>query len=209
MHQLPSTYILAIPQGANTSAEGRRSPRFAPSQTVRCLGEQRFRTQSVRDVGCLLDVDPGVLSWTCWPSPLSHRGSTFLPDFEVVREAAVELVAVLEVGVRVPDWAVVAAVTRGMPILSVPTSELAGVRLENAREILRYANWRVTLSDRVRLLAALDQEGSLTLAEAMTTIRNGADPIAAIAALALRRFVDLDLDSGRIGPETRVARWRD
>jgi hypothetical protein len=43
----------------------------------------------------------------------------------------------------------------------------------------------------------------------MTTIRNGADPIAAIAALALRRFVDLDLDSGRIGPETRVARWRD
>ncbi|MBB4001262.1 hypothetical protein [Aurantimonas endophytica] len=127
----------------------------------------------------------------------------------MVRETAVELVAVIEDGERVPDWAIAVAAARGTPIRCVPTSELTGVRLENAREILRYANWRVTLSDRVRLLAALDQEGSLALAEAMTTIRNGVDPIAALAALALRRFVDLDLDSGRIGPETRVARWRD
>jgi hypothetical protein len=83
-----------------------------------------------------------------------------------------------------------------------------GVRLENARELLRYASWRVSLSDRVRLLAALDQEGSLTMAEAMTTIRNGADPIAAIAALCLHRFIEIDLDSGRIGPQTRVAPFR-
>lgn len=209
MHQLTSRVNFPISRGNRASTEGRSVPRFAPAQTVRCVGEPRFRTQYVRDAGCLLDVDPGVLSWTCRPSALSNRRRTFLPDFEVVREAAVELVAVTEDRERVPDWAVAAAVARGMPITTLPTSHLVGVRLENARELLRYAAWRVSLSDRVRLLAALDQEGSLPLGEAMTTIRNGADPIAAIAALALRRFVDLDLDSGRIGPETRVARWRD
>jgi len=127
----------------------------------------------------------------------------------VVRETAVELVAVIDDRECVPEWAVAAAVARGMPIVTLSTSNLVGVRLDNARELLGYAACRVPVSDRVRLLAALDQEGSLPLGEAMTTIRNGADPIAAIAALALRRFVDLDLDSGRIGPETRIARWRD
>jgi hypothetical protein len=206
MHQLPSTDIPATLQGRNATDDGRQLPRFAPLQTVRCIGGRRFRTQSVRDAGCLFDIDLSVLSWTCCPSPLSYRGSAFVPDFEVVCDTSVEFVAVLEDGERVPDWAIAVAATRGTPILSVPTSELAGVRLENARELLRYANWRVTLSDRVRLLAALDQEGTLPLAEAMTTVRNGTDPIAAIATLALRRFVDLDF--GRIGPETRFARWR-
>ena len=51
-------------------------------------------------------------------------------------------------------------------------------------------------------------EGTRSDAEAMTTIRNGADPIAAIAALCLHRFIEIDLDSGRIGPQTRVAPFR-
>ena len=152
MHQLPSTDIPATLQGRNATDDGRQLPRFAPLQTVRCIGGRRFRTQSVRDAGCLFDIDLSVLSWTCCPSPLSYRGSAFVPDFEVVCDTSVEFVAVLEDGERVPDWAIAVAATRGTPILSVPTSELAGVRLENARELLRYANWRVTLSDRVRLM---------------------------------------------------------
>jgi hypothetical protein len=30
-----------------------------------------------------------------------------------------------------------------------------------------------------------------------------------IAAMALRRFVEIDLDKARIGPETRVSRFHD
>ena len=181
---------------------------FAPAQTVRCGGTPRFRTQSVRDLGCLLDVDPGVLSWTCGAMPLFDGDRTFVPDFEVTRETTVELVAVTEDRGSVPNWAIASALAQGRLLVRLSTSELVGVRLENARELLRYASWRVSLSDRVRLLAALDQEGSLTIAEAMTTIRNGADPIAAIAALCLHRFIEIDLDSGRIGPQTRVAPFR-
>ncbi|MEO9787680.1 MAG: hypothetical protein ABJF67_08745 [Aurantimonas coralicida] len=163
-------------------------------QTVRCVGEPRFRTQYVCDAGCLLDVDLGVLSWTCRPSTLSNRGRTFFPDFEVVRETAVDLVA--EDRELVPDWALAPAIVRGMPILTLPTSHPVGVRLENARKLLRCPAWCVSLSARVRLVGALYHEDCLPLAEGVTTIRNGAYRIRAIVALALRRFVDLDF--GRV-----------
>ncbi|RFC62735.1 hypothetical protein DYI37_12220 [Fulvimarina endophytica] len=87
-------------------------------------------------------------------------------------------------------------------------SDVEGDRLENARELLRYARWRVPLSERIRLLAALDAEGSLSLAECLSLGRPGFDAIAMVAALALHRFVVIDLDSGRIGPETRVTLYR-
>lgn len=205
MHQLPSRINLPIPRGKRPSAVGGHVSRFALAPTVRCVGEPRFRTLSVADAGCQLNVDLSVLAWICRPLALTHRGRTLLPAFEVAGNTAVELVAVSVDYEHVPDW----AVARGMPIVAVSTSQLMGNRLKNARELVRYATWRASLSDRVRLLAALDQEGSLPLGEAMTAIRNGTDPIGAIAALALRRFVDLDLNSGRIGPETRVARRRD
>jgi hypothetical protein len=41
----------------------------------------------------------------------------------------------------------------------------------------------------------------------MQVIRDGRDAIGTIAAMALRRFVGIDLDEARIGPETRIARF--
>lgn len=207
MHLPPSDHFRTASKDVAVAAEAVFA--FAPVQTVRCVGVPRFRTQTVRDAACLLDVDPAVTSWTCSPTPLFEGEIAFQPDFEIVGETSVELGVVDDGAVGIPDWVRTAAAAKGMPLRVIAPSDLEGFRLENVRELLRYAAWRVTLSDRVRLLAALDAEGSLTLAEAMTAIRNSNDPIGAIAALALRRFVDLDVDSGRIGPETRVARWRD
>ncbi|WAJ29534.1 hypothetical protein [Antarcticirhabdus aurantiaca] len=79
------------------------------------------------------------------------------------------------------------------------------VRLENARAIFPHARWRVTLDDRVRLLAALDEEGSVTLADCLGILRHTSRPVAAVAALALARLVDLDLDEP-LGARTRVIR---
>ena len=79
-------------------------------------------------------------------------------------------------------------------------------RMENAADLLRYARWRVSLADRICLLHALDQEGSLSLVDCMDVLRSCTQPMAAIAALALQRHVSIDLDSGRLAPETRVTR---
>ena len=92
----------------------------------------------------------------------------------------------------------------------IPEADLHdGFRLDNARDLLRYATYRVSLGDRVRLLTLLEEQGPMPLAACMQVIRDGRDAIGTIAAMALRRFVGIDLDDARIGPETRVSRCHD
>ncbi|WP_156382231.1 MULTISPECIES: hypothetical protein [unclassified Aureimonas] len=187
MHLPPSDHFKTASKSGGRQVAAEAVSAFGPVQTMRCVGLPRFRTQIVRDAACLLDVDPSVTSWTCSPTPLFDGELAFQPDFEIVGETAVELGTVDDGAEGIPDWVRAAAAAKGMPLRIIAPPDLECIRLENARELLRYAAWRVTLSDRVRLLAALDTEGSLTLAEAMTAIRNSNDPIGAIAALALRR----------------------
>jgi hypothetical protein len=61
---------------------------FSPRGTVRCDGRRMFRHRAARDFGCLLDVDPSVISWTCLPMVLRHPQGTHVPDFAVTRTAA-------------------------------------------------------------------------------------------------------------------------
>jgi hypothetical protein len=83
----------------------------------------------------------------------------------------------------------------------------AGYRLQNARDLLRYHGHRVPLGDRVRLLACLDEHGSLTFSECLQVIRE-TQPVAALASLILQRLLFIELDSALIGPETVVRRIR-
>ncbi len=183
---------------------------FEPRNTVRCAGEARFRSQAARDAACLFDVDPDVVDWSCLPPAFSNGSETFPVDFALTRSSGIEYVTVADLGhvSSAPEWACRAAADLGAKLLVVPTADLAGHRLDNARELMRYAKWRISLSQRITLLAALDSEGSLTLLECMSAVRNSADPIGVVAALALRRFIEIDLDSGPLGPETRVIRFR-
>jgi hypothetical protein len=73
---------------------------------------------------------------------------------------------------------------------------------------LRYARHEAALSDRIRLLAALDEYSSLTVAEALIVFRE-TKPVAGLASMVLHRFVTMDLDERLIGPETIVRRKRD
>ncbi len=82
-----------------------------------------------------------------------------------------------------------------------------GFLLQNARDLLRYQGHRVPLGDRVRLLACLDEHGSLTLSECLQIIRE-TQPVAAVASLILQRLLVVELDSALIGPETLVRRIR-
>jgi len=183
---------------------------FPPRGTVRCIGQPLFRSRAARDLACLLDLDLGVVSWTCLPFMMDDEGGQHVPDFAVTRPNGITLHDVDEgVSTALPDWITDAAHDRGYQYERVPAGELReGFRLENARDLLRYAGFRAPLGDRVRLLALIDEYGPMPLAHCMQVVRTGTDPIAVIAALVLRRFLEIDLDEARIGPDTRVARFR-
>lgn len=192
--------------------EGASRLSFAPRGTIHCEGPPLFRTQAARDLACLLDVDPDVMTWSCLPTSLCHPAGTHVPDFAVTRSTGTLLMDAVPLGAETlpTDWVPSAARDIGYGYESHAESDLHdGFRLENARDLLRYASYRISLGDRVRLLTLLEEQGPMPLATCMQVIRDGRDPIGVIAAMALRRFVGIDLDEARIGPETRVSRFHD
>ena len=60
---------------------------FAPRGAVRCVGLPMFRTPMARDVGCLLDLDPSVISWICLPMVLGRRNRRHVPAFTSLANA--------------------------------------------------------------------------------------------------------------------------
>jgi hypothetical protein len=192
--------------------EGASCLSFHPRGTVRCRGVPLFRNQAARDLGCLLDVDLGVASWACLPTVLAYGTGMHVPDFAVERAGGTVLVDAVPPDAKSPppDWVSDVARELGYRYEAFGAYDLhGGFRLGNARDLLRYANHRISLGDRVRLLTLLDEQGPMPLSVCMQVIRDGRDPIGVIAAMALRRFVGLDLDEARIGPETRVSRCHD
>ncbi len=178
---------------------------FRPLGTVRCQGAPSFRTQLARDLACLLDVDDEVSAWSCMPAELSCDGEVHVPDLLVRRG---DRHALLDAGQGTDlRWVEEAAATRGCTYEVWPPARIReGFRLANAKDLLRYARWECPLGDRVRLLAGLEENGSLTVAECLGAFTE-TRPIAGLAALALRRFVSIDIDSAPIGPGTTVRLW--
>lgn len=180
---------------------------FYPLSNVRCDGPVLFRDQLARDIACILDVDDDILSWSCRSFTLSHEGQIYRPDFLVKRVGSSCLID----GVRdeaAPPWVRDAARGAGLDYEQIDASSLPRVRLRNARDLLRYARHEAALSDRIRLLAALDECSSLTVAEALIVFRE-TKPMAGLASMILHRFITIDLDDRLIGPETVIRRRRD
>lgn len=182
---------------------------FPPSGTVRCQGTQLFRSQLARDYACLLDFDPEVESWSCLCVEVVRSDMTHVPDFAVQRRGLRQLVDVVSQTADLPPWAPAAAIDAGYRYLSVTAAEVpTNFRLQNARDLLRYAKWICPLGDRIRILAALDEHGSLTLAECLSAFQE-TRPIAGLASLILHRHLEIELDDALIGPETQVRRFVD
>lgn len=178
---------------------------YEPRGTVRCEGTPMFRTQAARDAACLADLDPTVAWWYCLPLVLERDGQQHLPDLALVGfKGRTRFVDVVGEGLPpLPDWVPSEIDRYGYEHVALQADQLPGYRLDNARELLRYARWRVSLNDRIRLLAALEQEGSLPI-HACLAVLNTPDAMAAIASLALKRFVEVEVDEAPIGPNTRV-----
>jgi hypothetical protein len=186
-----------------TFASARTVPSIVPArggigyQPLRCRGEVRLPSAFSMDVARLLDIDPAVDHWQCQVPLVGIEG---VVDF-VTHGAGGHEYLVLDFGDRVlPERSRLPLRTR-----IVTTGDVDPVRLENAKLILPFARWRVSLDDRVRLLAVLDEEGTVTLADCLGIMRNTSRPVAAVASLALAHIIDMDLDEP-IGSRTRVIR---
>ncbi|MBO9133574.1 hypothetical protein J5289_06755 [Rhizobium sp. B230/85] len=193
---------LSSPTGSPTVS----AQTFYPLGTVRCSGPIVYRSQLARDLACILDVDDNVISWSCMPVCLSNGIQTYRPDFLAERHDTLTLIDASADGH--PDWISQSAEAAGYKYETASRFSLPKVRLKNAKDLLRYARYETALSDRIRLLAALDEHGSLTVAECLNAFQE-TKPIAGLASLVLHRFITMDLDETLIGPETQVRRKRD
>ncbi|MGO7334457.1 hypothetical protein [Rhizobium leguminosarum] len=181
---------------------------FYPRGTVRCSADTMFRSRSARDLGCILDVDPNVVAWLCLPMEFETEVGPHVPDFLVDYEDGTRiLVDVVEDDGELPELKEGAALA-GFRYRGIHRSEIeSGYRLANARDMLRYANTRTPLNDRIRMLSVLDEVGSLTVAESLNVFRE-VQPMTGVSWMALHRLITVELDEAMIGPETIIRRFQ-
>ncbi|MGO7653650.1 hypothetical protein ACC679_01625 [Rhizobium ruizarguesonis] len=179
---------------------------FYPRGTVRCSADPMFRSRTARDLGCLLDVDPDVVAWLCLPVEFETEFGMHVPDFLVDFEDGTRVFMDAIEGVELPEIKEAAAIA-GVRYRGVPREEIeAGYRLANAHDLLRYANCRTPLNDRIRMLSAIAEAGSLTIAECLNVFRE-VQPMTGVSWMVLHHLLAVDLDEAMIGPETVVRRF--
>lgn len=193
----------AVPHKVTLSAT------YTPLATIKCDGPALFRSQPARDFACLLDLDPNVVRWGTAPPLLWNGDDQYQLDFRVLTgEGGSFLIDVGQEEPSPPIWLSSAVESMGHLYRPVAMVEFAdSFRLRNAKDLLRYGFYRAPLGDRIRLLAGLEEMGSLTVAECLSAIREGR-PMPTLASLILQGFLEVDLDDALISPETQVRRIR-
>lgn len=191
----------------DTAAKNSGSVRsFYPSSTLRCDGNSVFRSQAARDVACLLDLDSSVILWRCAPIAIVELDHS--PDFEVLYDDGATVLVDAHDRELPTDLGSIeeAARRRDLSYRQMSCEEVHdGFRLKNAKDLLRYGNYVVPLGDRLRLLGALDANGSMSIFECLNAFQE-VKPVAGLASLILNRFLEVDLDDAPLGPETTVRR---
>jgi hypothetical protein len=179
---------------------------YFPFVTLKCVGAPLYRSRGARDYACLLDLDSQVLGWQCFTHFFNDDtlDRKFTIDFTVQTRDHCTMVEVWE---RPPEntiWVRDAAARAGYGYEAVFMPEIRKQpRLQNAKDLIRYAGYDAPLGDRIRLSAALADLGSLTLAECLAAVRDGL-PMRTMAALILQGHVEVDLDEALLGPDTIV-----
>ncbi|WP_244479357.1 hypothetical protein [Rhizobium sp. Leaf384] len=179
---------------------------YYPSSTMRCDGKRVFRSQAARDAACVIDLDPSVLLWRCTTVRIVELDH--VPDFEVVYDNGATVLVDAHDRELQADLASMEEATRrrNLSYRQMSREEVYdGFRLKNAKDLLRYGNYVVPLGDRLRLLGALDANGSMSIFECLNAFQE-VKPVAGLASLILNRYLEVDLDEAPLGPETTVRR---
>lgn len=185
---------------------------FPPFPTLKCIGRPLFRNRHARGYACMLDLDPDVVSWRCVTEAIVNDSGAARPrwwhiDFAVETENEALLVEVWQTTTGGPAWLPRVAEKMGYRHQAISIRELDQNIFENSRDLMRYIGSEVPLGDRVRVLAGLDEMGSLTLAECLTAIRESR-PMHTVAAMILNGMLEVDLSQALLGPDTVVRRAR-
>jgi len=191
--------------GADVCEEVVYRPYF-PFNTLKCVGVPLYRSQSARDYACLLDLDPEVLGWQCFTNLFADDtiDRKFTIDFIVETKHDCTMVEIWEKSPGDTFWVRDAATRAGYSYQAVCMPEIRKQpRLQNAKDLIRYAGYDAPLGDRIRLSAALGDMGSMTLAECLVAVRDGR-PMQTMAALILQGHVEVDLDEALLGSDTIV-----
>ncbi|QDG93268.1 hypothetical protein NIBR502774_12585 [Rhizobium sp. NIBRBAC000502774] len=183
---------------------------FSPYSTLKCLGEPLFRNKHSRAYACLLDLDPDVITWKCMPEAIVNDSNAARPrwwhvDFAVETSEEALIVNIWQTSTGGPGWLPGVVDRMGYRLQQVSMLDLDPVRLQNAVDLMRYVGSEVPLGDRVRLLAALDEVGTLTLAESLSVIRESR-PMHSVASLILSGILEVDLSEALLGPDSVVRR---
>lgn len=188
------------------ACENPRYRPYFPFITLKCIGPALYRSRNARDYACLLDLDPDVVSWQCATFLLGDNNSDrkFTIDFLIEKADGRVIVEIWE---RPPEdlwWVKETSRQAGYRYEAVYMPEIRKQpRLQNAKDLIRYAGYDAPLGDRIRLQAALAEFGSLTLAECLAAVRDGR-PMRTMATLILKGHVEVDLDAELLGPDTVV-----
>lgn len=173
---------------------------FTPLATIKCDGPALFRSQQARDFACLLDLDSEVARWSAAPPLLRDGDDEYRVDFlALTTDGASFLIDVGQEEPSPPIW------LANSIVLASQIEFAESYRLRNAKDLLRYGFYRAPLGDRIRLLAGLEEMGSLSMAECLSAIREG-KPMPTLAALILQGFMEIELHDALICPETQVRR---
>ncbi|MQW88332.1 hypothetical protein [Sinorhizobium saheli] len=183
-----------------------------PSATLKCLGRTLYRSQEASDYACLLELDPDVISWRCITQPFVNHSPARKPrhryvDFAVQKGDETLLVDIWRGTPEIITWLPGVAERLGYTYHPISIFDLNPTRIQNARDLVRYGGREAALGDRIRILAGLDEMGSLTLAECLGAVRDGA-PMGSVANLILRGMLEVDLDEKLLDPDTIVRRAR-
>jgi hypothetical protein len=183
-----------------------------PSATLKCVGLTLYRSQEACDYACLLELDPDVISWRCVTQPFFDDTAARKPrhryvDFAVQKEDETLLVDIWRGSAETTAWLSGVAERLGYRYHPISIFDLNPTRIQNARDLVRYGGRDAALGDRIRILAALDEMGSLTLAECLGAVREGAR-MGSVANMILRRMLEVDLDEKLLEPDTIVRRAR-
>lgn len=181
-----------------------------PSATTKCIGRAVYRSKEASDYACILEMDPEVLCWRCVTQPLVNDSAARKPrhrhvDFAVQTADESLLVDVRRGAPEVIAWLPSVAERLGYRYQAISISEVNPIRLQNARDLVRYAGRDAALGDRIRILAGLDEMGSLSLAECLGVVREDA-PMRTVASMILKGHIEVDLDEALLAPDTVVRR---
>jgi len=143
--------------------------------------------------------------WNCRSLEFRQGLDTYRPDF--VAERSQDILVIDAIGQhRPPPWISEAIRAENYTYQTWSRGDIDPIRLKNCKDLLRYAGTEVRLGDRIRLLSALEDQGSLTFSECLQMMRES-QPICALANMILARFIEIDLDTALLGPDTSVRKF--